>query len=144
MVTYLKNNLSKIVKLALVGIMIMSFFHVGDVFAQGGGDKDIGDIAETITSSFKQIGQLILAIAFIAGLGFTMASIFKFKQHKDNPTQIPLGTPIALLAIGIALIFLPGIIRPAGKTLFGETEATAGGFTGGGVSALPGDSTGSP
>jgi len=119
--------------LALVG----SMFYVGSVFA---GDQTIGDIAENITGSFQQIGQLILAISFIAGLGFTMAAIFKFKQHKDNPTQIPLGAPIALLGIGVCLIFLPGIIEPAGETLFGEQDVTAGGFTGGGASKIPGGS----
>ena len=35
-------------------------------------------------------------------------AIFKFKQHKDNPTQVPVGTPVAMLAISAALVFLPG------------------------------------
>lgn len=118
-------------------VLLGSMFFVGSAFAA---EQTIGDIAENITGSFQQIGQLILAIAFVAGLGFTMAAIFKFKQHKDNPTQIPLGTPIALLGIGVALIFLPGIIEPAGETLFGDQDVTAGGFTGGGAEAIPGGS----
>ena len=127
----MKKLIKPLVLLSLVG----SMFYMGTAFA---GDQTIGDIAENITGSFQQIGQLILAIAFVAGLGFTMAAIFKFKQHKDNPTQIPLGTPIALLGIGVCLIFLPGIIEPAGETLFGDQDVTAGGFTGGGATAIPG------
>src|SRR3990167_764297 len=103
-----KIGFNRFAKAALLGLYVVSFFHMGDVFA-GTGEQNLGSIAQNITGSFLQFGQLILAISFIAGLGFTMAAIFKFKQHKDNPTQIPLGTPIALLAIGIALIFLPGI-----------------------------------
>jgi intracellular multiplication protein IcmD len=34
----------------------------------------------------------------------------KFKQHKDNPTQTPIGTPIALVFIAAALLFLPSIL----------------------------------
>lgn len=136
-----KMGVNRLAKAALVGFYLISFFHVGDVFAGAQTDQNLGTIAQNITGSFLQFGQLILAISFIAGLGFTMAAIFKFKQHKDNPTQIPLGTPIALLAIGIALIFLPGIIKPAGATLFGSSEATAGGFTGEGAAALPGSSS---
>lgn len=129
-------SFDNVLKLLVCAIVVLMFFYVGDVFAQGGG-KNIGDIAKSITGSFKGIGELILAIAFVAGLGFVMASIFKFKQHKDNPTQIPLGTPIALLAVGVALIFLPNIIKPAGATLFGGGAVKGGGFTGTGVSELP-------
>ena len=97
----------------------------------------LGGIAEEITKSFLGIGHLMIAISYIAGIGFAIAAIFKFKQHKDNPTQIPLGTPLALLAIAIALVFLPAFFKPAGKTL-GVGTSAAGGFTGAGVTKLPG------
>ena len=51
----------------------------------------------------------------LAGLGFGIAAIFKFKQHKDNPTQVPIGTPFALLAISVLLVFFPAIYKPAGQ-----------------------------
>lgn len=141
-----KINWNKIAKVA--GVTAALMLLAGDVLAQGGaggggssGGTTIGTLASNITGSFQQIGALILAISFVGGLGFTMAAIFKFKQHKDNPTQIPLGTPIAMLAIGIVLMFLPGIISPAGQTLFGSSATSvAGGFGGAGTSALPGTS----
>jgi hypothetical protein len=40
----------------------------------------------------------------------------------DNPTQIPIGTPIALIFIAAALIFLPTIFNVAGGTIFGPTK----------------------
>lgn len=127
------GHFNKVLKLALSMLVLTSLFYGADAFA---GAKDIGEIATNITKSFEGIGKLILAIAFVAGIGFVMASVFKFKQHKDNPTQIPLGTPIALLAVGVTLIFLPSIITPAGTTLFGE-GAKAGNFSGAGISELP-------
>jgi hypothetical protein len=36
-------------------------------------------------------------------------AIIHFKQHKDVPTQIPIGTPISLEFIAAALLFLPTI-----------------------------------
>ena len=48
----------------------------------------------------------------------------KFKQHKDNPTQVPIGTPIALVSVEAALLFLPSILTVAGNTMFGTEEAT--------------------
>lgn len=99
-------------------------------------DPTLGKVASTITSSFGQLAKLITAGAYMAGIGFCMASMLKFKAHKDNPTQIPIGTPIALLFIGAALIFLPNIFKIAGYTVFGGTSG-AGGVSG--TTGLPGE-----
>jgi intracellular multiplication protein IcmD len=50
----------------------------------------------------------------------------KFKQHKDNPTNIPIGTPIALVFIAAALLFLPSILEITGGTMFTSGGETAG------------------
>lgn len=86
----------------------------------------LGDMALKITESFEGLAKLITAGAYMAGIGFVMASMLKFKAHKDNPTQIPIGTPIALLFVGSALIFLPHIFIVAGYTIFGGTSGAAG------------------
>ncbi|MES2998464.1 MAG: type IV secretion protein IcmD [Pseudomonadota bacterium] len=90
------------------------------------GVKTLGEMALTITYSFYGLSKLITAGAYMAGMGFVMASMLKFKAHKDNPTQIPIGTPIALLFVGSALIFLPHIFTIAGETVFGDTSGAAG------------------
>ncbi len=107
-------------------------------FAQSTTTGGIGGIATQVTTSFSAIGELMIAISYLAGIGFAIAAIFKFKQHKDNPTQIPLGTPLALLVISICLVFLPSFFAPAGETLFGTGGGTPGGFTGTGAQQLPG------
>jgi intracellular multiplication protein IcmD len=86
----------------------------------------LGAMALQITKSFEGLAKLITAGAYMAGIGFVMASMLKFKAHKDNPTQIPIGTPIALLFVGAALIFLPHIFIIAGYTIFGGTSGAAG------------------
>lgn len=122
-------------------LLAVGFFSVGTVLAQStGNDAGLAKIASNVTGSFEALGKLMIAVAYLAGIGFTLGALFKFKQHKDNPTQIPLGTPLAMLVIGIVLIFLPLIIKPAGETIFGTEKAgTAGGFLGGGSSELPGN-----
>lgn len=107
-------------------------------------NPNIGDLANNITGSFGGLTQLIIGTAYVAGIGFGVAAVFKFKQHKDNPTQVPIGTPITMLAISAALVFLPGIYSPLGSTIFGaESTGEAGGNTGAGASAIPGFTTGS-
>lgn len=89
-------------------------------------DLTIGDIASLITQSFTNLAKLITASSYLAGLGFSIGAIMKFKQHKDNPTQIPVGTPVALLFIASALLFLPSILGITGQTIFGQQGVTAG------------------
>jgi len=88
--------------------------------------QTLGGMASSITSSFGSLGKLITAASYLAGLGFSVGAIMKFKAHKDNPTQITIGTPIALVFVAAALLFLPSILDVTGQTMFGSTGTTAG------------------
>jgi|GEM_PF-2260541 len=90
----------------------------------------LGSVADNVETSFTNLTNLITAGSYLAGLGFSTGAILKFKQHKDNPTQIPIGTPIALLFVGAALLFLPSILSVAGTTMFGGSGGTVAGPTG--------------
>ena len=79
----------------------------------------IGTIAANVTSNLANIAKLITAASYVAGMGFAVGAIVKFKAHKDNPTQIPIGMPVALLFVGAALIFIPSVFSSGGATLFG-------------------------
>jgi intracellular multiplication protein IcmD len=91
--------------------------------------ETIGAIATGLTSSFSGLAKLITAASYLAGIGFALAAIMKFKAHKDNPTQIPVGTPIALVFVAAALMFLPTVYTSSGVTVFGST-GTKGSLTG--------------
>ena len=84
-------------------------------------DKTVGQLATTVVGSVQGLAKLVVAGAFVAGMGFAVGAILKFKQHKDNPTQIPVGTPIALIFIAAALMFLPSIFGTLGQTVFGKS-----------------------
>jgi hypothetical protein len=64
-------------------------------------------ITAYVTANMSSLTSLITAGSYAAGLAFSLSGVMQFKTHKDNPTQIPVGTPIALLFIGAALIFIP-------------------------------------
>ena len=119
-----KNKInSKVMWMACLGLMMVT----GEALALVQ-SLTVGGMASEITSSFSQLTKLITAGSYLAGLAFSIGAIMKFKQHKDNPTQIPIGTPIALVFIAAALLFLPTILGIAGFTMFGG---------GGGVVAGP-------
>jgi|TARA_R110000868_G_scaffold217167_1_gene467272 intracellular multiplication protein IcmD len=89
-------------------------------------DLTLGGMASQVTSSFGSLTKLITAASYLAGLGFAIGAIMKFKAHKDNPTQITVGTPIALVFIAAALLFLPSILDVAGSTMFGSEKTVSG------------------
>jgi hypothetical protein len=51
-----------------------------------------GEMGESVATSFDSLAKVITAGSEAAGVGFEAASILKFKTHKDNPTQIPVGS----------------------------------------------------
>lgn len=116
-----KYWLSSIVCLSLIALVSQD---------AAAGNMTIGAMASSITGSFTNLTKLITAGSYLAGLGFSIGAIMKFKQHKDNPTQIPIGTPIALVFIAAALLFLPSILGVTGATMFGSSGGKTAGPTG--------------
>lgn len=116
-----KNN-NKWVWLASMGLLLCA--------VDANAALTIGGMATSITSSFTSLTKLITAGSYLAGLAFSIGAIMKFKQHKDNPTQIPIGTPVALVFIAAALLFLPTILGVAGYTMFGSTGGQTASPTG--------------
>ncbi len=110
---------------ALVSVGMIIFAN--EAAAAGG---TIGTMATQITGSFAQLTKLITAMSYLAGLGFMVGSIIKFKAHKDQPAQIPIGQPIGLMLVAAALLFLPSILNMAGNTLFGASGGKTAGPTG--------------
>lgn len=88
--------------------------------------ESLGTMASTITATFASVGSAITGLSYIAGLGFAIAAILQFKQHKENPSQTPVGKPISQILIAAALLFLPSMFSAVGNTLFSEGGTTAG------------------
>jgi len=93
----------------------------------GGGDTGgttLATIAENITNTFSSLVKLITGGAYVVGFALAMVGILKLKAHKDNPTQIPISTGVALIFVGAALVFLPTLLGVGASTIFGS-DATS-------------------
>lgn len=117
----------RIMIIVTLAVLAVVCFMCSDVaFASSITQQSLGSVAKNITHTLGSLARLITAGAYVAGFGFAVGAILKFKAHKDNPTQIPVGTPVALLFIAAALIFLPAIFGITGKTMFGTTGGQKG------------------
>ncbi|MEW6277964.1 MAG: type IV secretion protein IcmD [Candidatus Eremiobacterota bacterium] len=100
-----------------------------DAFMQALASENAGAIANSVSDLVLQNTlRFAETDAYVAGLSSSVASLLKFKQHKDNPTQVPIGTPIALLFIAAALLFLPSILSTTGGTMFGDGGGVPGAY----------------
>lgn len=83
-----------------------------------------GQIAENVAESGKGFAKLSEVGSFVIGLFMMLIGILKFKAYKDNPQQTPLGTPVMLIFIAVALIAVPSIFGSGLQTLFGGSAQT--------------------
>lgn len=84
-------------------------------------NKDLGDLFVNISNEKQLNDYKILFSAFlqVSSVGFFIATILKFKQYKDNPTQIPVSTPFAFLLVAVLSLTSYQIIKPVTKSTFG-------------------------
>ena len=85
------------------------------------GATSLTQISKNVKGAISNLIAIIGNIALIAGIGFILAALFKFDQHKKNPTQIQISQPIALLLVGAALCLFPAIIQTTATALYGTT-----------------------
>ena len=111
-------------KRVILALIALSALTVGT--AALAGVSGIGGVAHNITTNLANIARLITAGSYVAGMAFVVGAIVKFKAHKDAPTQVHLGVPVAMLFIGAALIFAPTVFKAAGGTMFGGSGVSAG------------------
>lgn len=111
-------------KKVMMVVMAVVCFITGTVALAG--ISGVGSVAQQVTSNVASIAKLVTAASYVAGMAFAIGAIVKFKAHKENPTQIPIGTPIALLFVGAALIFIPTVFKVGGSTLFGQSGQVGG------------------
>jgi intracellular multiplication protein IcmD len=132
------KNYRRWLKIGLSFTTAIACFYAAYAFAE---TKDIGAAAEKLTGTFASIGKLLVGSAYIGGFGFVIAGIFKFKLAKDSHGQIPFSTPIAIVGVGAALLFLPSLVQIVSQSVF---EAPVyGGFKGEGAEKVGGSSGGS-
>lgn len=106
-----------LIVLAITGILFAdTAFAAGS--SGGSGGESMKSVAKTIDKSVSSLVVILVDTALIAGVGFVIASFFKFHQHKLNPTQVPLSQGITLLLIGAGLTLLPVLIPTASKAVF--------------------------
>ena len=93
---------------------------------------------QAIANLNAQIAAIFTGAAYVAGLMLFVGAIFKFRQHREAPQQVPIGQPLTLFGLSVLAVFLPGFLDLTGA-FFNNKSAGADGD----ISALPGNDSSS-
>ncbi len=89
--------------------------------------KSLGAYSADVTVNFGSLAHLIYAGCYIAGTGFGIGALLRYKTHREHPTQVPISMPIALALVAAAFIFLPSAASLTGHTIFTNSVVTTKG-----------------
>ena len=82
------------------------------LFAPSGYAQSLGDVATNILGPLTGASHIVKIICVVAGTGLILGSLMRYKAHRENPIEVRLGTPIAMLIAGLALILISLIPMP--------------------------------
>ena len=114
----IKFKQTRPIKKTLMWLSFLGTVFASNVYAA----QTIGSLASNVTKSIGALTQLVTAGAYVGGTAMFLIAIFQFRQHKENPSQVPLSKPMMFLAIAGALLFLPSLIKVTGQTIFGGQQ----------------------
>ena len=92
-------------KLILALFLIFSLMSVN--YADGA--VSIGTAADWAMGPINSLGKIFGYMCLIGGVGMVLGAFLQYRAHRDNPSQVRLGTPIFLLIVGLILLILPFI-----------------------------------
>ncbi len=102
----MRNLNHKLVAVITTGVMMSISF---EAFAIG--NINFNNITKNIGDSALGLPKLISTVAYIGGIGLSVAGVIKLKEHVDKPDNNPLKNGLVRLGAGGGLLTLPYITR---------------------------------
>jgi len=132
----MKTKRSLFKTIAKIGAVVLGIAAATSAFAVP--SLYLSTIESNLGTTVKSLASILEIISLIAGIGFVMASFFKFHQHKQNPTQVPVSQGVTLLLIGAGLMIFPLLLPTATKAAFGVTAGGMSKTTGSAINSIIG------
>lgn len=106
-----ENLILRMTAAVTAGVLVMD---AGGAFAGG---NTFSDISSNIVDSVATIPDLVATVAYLGGLGLSVAGILKLKGHVDSPGQVALKDGLVRLGAGGGLLALPIVLEAMQTTM---------------------------
>jgi len=100
--------------LLLSGLLVVSSASIANA-----APATLGDVLENAVASFEEVPQIIILIAYLAGLFLAVWALIKFKEHVDHPHQVPISDPVKKFIAGGCFLALPMVLQASLETFWG-------------------------
>ena len=110
-----------------------ALFFSGPIYANTCSTDDAYGLKRVLVNlycSFDPISIMLGGAGYLGGIAFGAAAALKFKQHRDNPTQVSIGFPLVYLTIAVGLVYMPSLLSEGRNTLFSETGEESSAYIG--------------
>jgi len=79
-----------------------------EAMAQSGGSNNMGGVAQNVTTQLGNVGKLMVAGGFVAGLVMLATGLLKLKQAADTQgNQVKYSEGMWRVAVGAGLVAIP-------------------------------------
>ncbi len=86
---------------------ILFFMLPAIVLAYSTGGTGLGGVAVNMMEPVTLVSDFVDTGCIVVGIGFLIASIVKYIEHRRSPLMVPISTVIFLLVAGIVLVLMP-------------------------------------
>ncbi len=71
---------------------------------------DVLQVIENVRVPLAGFTKLIYAVCYILGTLFLVGGLTQYKQHRQNPQQVRISTPVFLVILGLGLFVFPWLL----------------------------------
>jgi intracellular multiplication protein IcmD len=114
------KTIKKIFKLKYLWVLVPGLLFSALAFAGTNNYVSLSVIASSVGKTIYNLSTVLVDVSIISGVGFVMASFFKFHQHKQNPQQVQMSQGVSLLLIGCGLTLVPLLIPTGAVAVLGS------------------------
>jgi hypothetical protein len=86
--------------------------------------QGIGGVATMFNSNLMTLGQTVMGVSFLGGLGFVGSGLMKLKSASDSAGREPYAPGIWRLGVGAGLVGLPAMAAIMRDTATGSSGIT--------------------
>lgn len=83
----------------------------------------ISDLTNTMAGQMGAMGDLLSAMAYLAGMGMGINAALKLKEHGENPDRVSISQPLTLMMVSAMLLALPSFFAVSTSGTFGTGTA---------------------
>jgi len=88
--------------------------------------NNFGTMFTNLATALGPAATFITGASYVAGVGFGVAALIGFKNHSENPQQIPMKQPMVKAVVAVCLVYFGYFLSSAAGTLFGVGASTTG------------------